>query len=232
MMAQRTLAAVDQARQMLAGILERCGEIGNVYIALARAEHSYGLLLAGQRFVEALEQARVYAQTAIALDHLNPRAHGELALQDLFLKRYPSAVEGYRRALRLNPYDPVLLADWADCLTLTGRAEEALPILENVSLTSPSDRAWVEWNLCDAAWVLGRPERIVEILRDKPDLPHVHRFLAATYARLGQISKARIHAEQVRRHQPDFSAREWRTVVPWQPEPSEAYAEFLARAGL
>jgi adenylate cyclase len=232
LMGQRTLAAVDQARHMLAGILERCGEIGNVYIALARAEHSYGLLLAGQRFVEALEQARVYAQTAIALDHLNPRAHGELALQDLFLKRHTSAVAGYQRALRLNPYDPVLLADWADCLTLTGRAAEALPILENLSLTSPSDRAWVEWNLCDAAWVLGRPERIIEILRDKPDLPHVHRFLAASYAKLGQMSNARSHAEQVRRHQPNFSAKEWRDVVPWQPEPSAEYAEFLAMAGL
>jgi Tfp pilus assembly protein PilF len=94
---------------MLAGILERCGEIGNVYIALARAEHSYGLLLAGQRFVDALEQARVYAKKAIAIDHLNPRAHGELALQDLFLNQHRSAVEGYQRALRPNPHDPVLL---------------------------------------------------------------------------------------------------------------------------
>jgi tetratricopeptide (TPR) repeat protein len=232
LMAQRTQAALDQARRMLAGILERCGEVGNVYIALARAEHSYGLLLAGDRFVEALEQAREYAEKALAVDSLNPRAHGELALQDLFLRRYASAAEGYQRALRLNPYDPVLLADWADCLTLTGRAEEAVPILENLSPTSPSDRAWVEWNLCDAAWVLDRPERILEILRDKPDLPHVHRFLAASCAKLGRISEARRHADNVRRHQPNFSAREWQNVVPWQAECAEDYADCLAMAGL
>ena len=229
---RRTLAALDQARRILAGILERCGEIGNVYIALARAGHSHGLLLAGERFVAALEQARDYAERAIALDDLNPRAHGELALQDLFLKRYANAVEGYQRALRLNPYDPVLLADWADCLTLTGQAEEAVPILENLLLTSPSDRAWVEWNLCDAAWVLDQPGRVVEILRDKPDLPHVHRFLAASYAKLGRLSEARSHADQVRRHQPDFSAKEWREVVPWQAERAEEYADCLAAAGL
>lgn len=232
LMGQRTPAALDQARGMLAGILERCGEIGNVYIALARAEHSYGLLLAGQRFVDALEQARVYAKKAIAIDQLNPRAHGELALQDLFLKRYESAVEGYQRALHLNPYDSVLLADWADCLTLTGRPEEALPILENLSPNSPTDRAWVQWNLCDAAWVLDRPERILEILRDKPDLPHAHRFLAASCAKLGKMSEARRHADNVRRQQPDFSAREWRDVVPWHAERAEEYADFLAIAGL
>jgi adenylate cyclase len=232
LMAQRTRPALDQARRMLARILERCGDVGNVYIALARAEHSHGLLLAGERFVEAVEQARVYAEKAIALDDLNPRAHGELALQDLFLKGYASAAEGYQRALRLNPYDPVLLADWADCLTLTGRAEEAVPILENLSLTSPSDRAWVEWNLCDAAWALDRPERIIQILHNKPDLPHAHRFLAASYAKLGQMSEARFHADQVRRHQPNFSAKEWRNVVPWQAECAEGYADFLAMAGL
>ena len=232
LMGQRTLAALDQARRMLGSILERCGEIGNVYIALARAEHSHGLLLGGEPFVEALEQARVYAEKAIALDYLNPRAHGELARQDLFLKRHASAVQGYQRALRLNPHDPVLLAEWADCLTLTGRAEEALPILENLSPISPSDRAEVEWNLCDAAWVLDRPQLVLEILRDKPDLPHVHRFLAASYAKLGRRSQARRHADNVRRHQPNFSAREWRKVVPWQAEDAEDYADCLAMAGL
>ena len=53
LMTQRTLGALDQARRMLVGILERCGEIGSVYVALARAEHTYGQLLGGeQRFVE------------------------------------------------------------------------------------------------------------------------------------------------------------------------------------
>jgi hypothetical protein len=104
--------------------------------------------------------------------------------------------------------------------------------LENLSPTSPSDRAWVEWNLCDAAWVLDRPERILEILRDQPDLPHVHRFLAASCAKLGRISEARRHADNVRRHQPNFSAREWQNVVPWQAEHAESYAESLAMAGL
>ena len=58
LMTQRTLGALDQARRLLVGILERCGEIGNVYVALARAEHTHGLLLAGEQFVEALEKAR------------------------------------------------------------------------------------------------------------------------------------------------------------------------------
>ncbi len=233
LIAQRTLAAMDQARRILAGILKRSGEIGNVYVALARAEHSHGQLLAGEQFVESLERARGYAKKAIELDELNPRAHGELALQDLFLKRHGSAVDSYQRALQLNPYDPMLLADWADCLSLMGRGEEALSILEDIAASWPTDKAFVEWNQCDAEWAMNRPERIIELLRDKPDQPHVHRYLAASYAKLGRMREARRHADKVRAHQPNFSAKAWSDVVPYtNRDAAEEYAEFLRQAGL
>ena len=233
LIAQRTLAATDQARRILAGILQRCGDIGNVYVALARAEHSHGQLLAGEEFVEALERASDYARKAIEIDDLNSRAHGELALQDLFLKRHDSAIDNYRRALRLNPYDPLLLADWADCLTHTGKADEALPVLENLRGSWPSDKAFVVWNLCDAEWAMNRPDRIIELLRSEPDLPHVHRYLAASYAKVGRMAEARRHAEKVRAHQPNFSAKAWSDVVPYSNrDAAEEYTEFLRRAGL
>jgi tetratricopeptide (TPR) repeat protein len=233
LISQRTLGAMDEARRILAGILKRSGEIGNVYVALARAEHSHGQLLAGEQFVESLERARGYANKAIELDELNPRAHGELALQDLFLKRHSSAVDSYQRALQLNPYDPMLLADWADCLSLMGQGEQALSILENLSASWPSDKAFVEWNRCDAEWAMNRPEKIIELLRDKSDQPHVHRYLAASYAKLGRMREARQHAEKVRAHQPNFSAKAWRDVVPYtNRDAAEEYAEFLRRAGL
>jgi adenylate cyclase len=233
LMPQRTLEALDQARRLLVGILERRGEIGNVYVALARAEHDHGQLLAGEQFVESLEKARAYAKKAVELDDLNPRAHGELAQQALFLRRHATAAEEYQRALRLNPYDPFLLADWADCLAYIGRADEALPILENLAVSWPRDKAWVEWNLCDAEWALNRPEKIIELLRDRPDLPHVNRYLAASYAKLGRMTEARHHAERVRAHQPNFSAKAWSRVPPYADrDAGEEYAHFLARAGL
>ena len=233
LISQRTLTALDQARRILTGILKRSGEIGNVYVALARAEHSHGQLLAGDPFVEALERASGYAKKAIELDELNPRAYGELALQDLFLKRHDSAVDSYQRALQLNPYDPMLLADWADCLSLMGRGEEALAILENIAVSWPSDKAFVEWNQCDAEWAMNRPERIIELLRDKADQPHVHRYLTASYAKLGRMREARRHAAKVREHQPNFTAKAWSEVVPYtNRDAAEEYADFLRMAGL
>ena len=233
LMSRRTLKTLHHARRLLVGIIKRCGDIGDVYVALARAEQSHGLLLAGERFVEALERGRIYAKKAIELDDLNARAYAELALQELFLKRYPEAAAAYRRALDLNPYDPLLWADWGECLALMGNALEALPILQQAATGWPRDKTWVEWNLCDAEWALGQPERIIEILADQPDLPHVHRYLAASYAKLGQMIKARRHADRVRHHQPNFSAREWARVVPWRDaDIAEDYADCLAKAGL
>ena len=81
--------------------------------------------------------------------------------------------------------------------------------------------------------MLNRPEKIVELLREEPDSPHGNRFLAASYAKLGRMTEARHHAERVRNHQPNFSAREWRKVLPWQDDDAaEEYVDFLAKAGL
>lgn len=233
LIARRTLASLDQARQLLSGIVGRCGEVGDVYIALARAEHSHGLLLAGEPFVEAIERAWGYAKNAVEVDDLNPNAHAELALQEMFLKRQSGAAEIYQRALKMNPYDPMIRADWADCLVNMGRAQEAAPILEEVLSGWPRDRPWVEWNLCDAYWALDRPDRIVTLLERHPDQPHVHRYLAASYARLGRLAEARQHADRVRFHQPGFSTKQWSRVVPFATtDSSEEYVDFLKRAGL
>jgi adenylate cyclase len=230
---RRTLKSLDHARRLLSEIAGRCGEIGDVYIALARAEHSYGLLLAGQQFVDCLGRAWGYAKKAIEIDDLNPQAHAELALQEMFLKRQSAAAEIYRHALKLNPYDPMLRADWADCLVNMGRAQEAAPILKEILAGWPRDRAWVEWNLCDAYWHLEQPDRIVALLDRHPDQPHVHRFLAASYAKLGRSKEAERHADKVRQHQPGFSTKAWSHVVPFPTtDSSEEYADYLERAGL
>jgi len=230
---RRTLASLDQARRLLANIAGRCGEVGDVYITLARAEHSHALLLAGEEFTGSIERARGYAKKAIEIDDLNPQAHAELALQEMFLKRQSDSAQIYQHALRLNPYDPMLRADWADCLVHMGRAHEAAPILEDVLSGWPRDRSWVEWNLCDAYWALDQPDRIITLLDRHPDQPYVHRYLAASYAKLGKIDEAKRHAAKVREHQPGFSTEEWSHVVPFATtDSSEEYAEFLQRAGL
>jgi adenylate cyclase len=235
LLARGTLDSTYHAREILSAILSRCGDAGDVHIALARAVHLHGRLLAGQQFVDALELARKHAILAIEIDDLNAQAHSELAFQEMFLKRQDAAADSYQRALRLNPYDVMIQADWADCLTLMGRAREALPILQKVAAGWPKDRDWVEWNLCDAYWALDRPDRIVELLdRAKhPDQPHVHRYLAASHAKLGNAAKARQHAQKVREHQPGFSTKAWSDVVPYtSANTSEEYAESLERAGL
>jgi adenylate cyclase len=233
LMKRRTLASLRQARDMLFDIVARCGEVGEVYVALARAEHSQGLLLAGDQFTEAVENAWGHAKKAVELDDLNPQAHAELALQEMFLKRHGDASEIYQRALRLNPFDSMLRADWADCLVNIGQPAEAASILEEILSGWPRDRAWVEWGLCDAYWALDRPDRIITLLDRHTDQPHVHRNLTACYAKLGLLPQARRHADKVRGHQPGFSAKAWRQVLPnTNADKSDEFVDYLERAGL
>lgn len=233
LMSLGTLSSLEEALRLLTGMLEQGGEVAEVLLALARAEHDRGILLGGQEFIDALERGSAHAQTAIGIDDLNARAHAELALHELKLKRSTHAIRIYEQALRLNPYDPIVSADWADCLTYAGKPDEALRILKRVLAGWPRDRAAVEWNLCDAYWALERPDKIVEILEGKPELPHVHRFLAASYVKMGRMSEAKHHADKVRLHQPGFSARTWGNVVPFSTaDGAEEYVDYLERAGL
>ena len=233
LMARGTIGAIEQARQILTKILNVSGDVADVHLALARAEHLHGRLLAGPEFVDALERATIHAKIAMEIDDLNPQAYAELALQEMFLKRQTNAIALYERALRMNPYDPMLVADWADCLVFMGRAQEAETILEKVAAGWPRDRAWVLWNLCDAEWALDRPDKIINIMSAQPDLPHVHRYLAASYAKLGRLTEAKHHAEKVLHHQPSFSTKKWSDVTPYtESDHSEEYAEFLQKAGL
>lgn len=230
---QRTLTSLEHARRLLSDIIGRCGDVGDVYITLARAEHNHGLLLAGKGFVESIERAWRFARKAVDLDGLNAKAHAELALQEMFLKRQDDATEIYQQALRLNPYDPMLRADWADSLVNVGRAPEAVSVLEEVLSGWPRDRSWVEWSLCDAYWALDRPDRTLALLSRHPDQHHVHRNLAACHAKLGNLSEARRHANIVLELQPGFSAKAWREVMPnTNADKADEFIDYLESVGL
>jgi adenylate cyclase len=230
---QRSHASLERARHLLTDILGRCGDVGDVYISLARAEHNLGLLRAGSGFAESMESAWRYAKKAVDLDNLNAKAHAELALQEMFLKRQDTATEIYEHALRLNPYDPMLRADWADSLVNVGRANEAVTILEEVLSGWPRDRAWVEWSLSDAYWALDRPDRTLLLLGRHRDQHHVHRNLAACHAKLGNLPEARRHADMVRELQPGFSAKAWREVMPDKDEDkADEFVDYLETVGL
>ncbi len=65
------------------------------------------------------------------------------------------------------------------------------------------------------------------------DPNEAHRLLAASYALLGNMDAARVHADEVRRVHPGFTIADWQQVPPdVDAEALERYFEGLRLAGL
>ncbi len=98
---------------------------------------------------------------------------------------------------------------------------------------NPDFPDWYLWYLADAYYALRQYDEAVDALEGMTNPAIGARLLAASYAQLGNVDNARMHAEQVLRDQPDFSVEEWTKKLPEiDPAETEHLAEGLRKAGL
>jgi adenylate cyclase len=125
------------------------------------------------------EQAIAEAEKALALGPNNSLAHALLANYLHYAGRFERAIALFKKAMRLSPvYYNWYLMVLGRCYYLTGRYEEAI-----ATHKKGLDRS--------------------KILGFNPLMLHLD--LAASYMRIGQEEKARSHAEEVLRINPEFS---------------------------
>ena len=158
-----------------------------------------------KRYKEAITEGK----KSIDLGPTNAQAHVILAATMNRVGRFDDAIGLVKKAMRLHPYYPAYYLQWlGGAYRMTGRYEEALTVYKQLL-----DRS---------------------LKNEFP--PYVsHLFLAEVYAELGQDEKARTHAAEVLRLNPEFSLNIISKLVTYgykDPANLERRVNALRKAGL
>jgi adenylate cyclase len=180
-----------------------------------------------------LNRAVELARAAVDHDQLDPRGYAELGFAQLYKKQHDASLAAYERAMELNPNDADILVEMGDALAYAGHANRAVELISRAMRLNPYHPDWYLWYLGDAYFYSGDYEATIRALSKMQDNSEAHRLLAASHALLGQLERARHHAQQVLAIHPNFSIEHWRTVPPNKhDEQIELFMEGLRRAGL
>ncbi len=205
--AEYRLGRLDAARDHLSDLLARSP--GNVD----------GLKTLSQ--IELLDRPERAAEILEALVAKKPEAgsFSNLGLAYLLTRRYPEAERSFRRALDLAPEDPSAALNLADCLTLSGRAQEARALYRGLLGTAPSEATLASWPKlsieAQALAHLGDTDRAIETiqkaLRLTPDNAQLAFEASVVYVVIGDRGSALFYARQAAAHglDPRWFAFSW-----------------------
>jgi tetratricopeptide (TPR) repeat protein len=147
---------------------------------------------------------------AIGADRANPNAW--LLRQDALWRqwRWNEAFEANAEALRIDPYRNSALGERGLLLNLTGRPEEALPLLEQaiaLDPRSPGVAGFLQYQ-CRAYLVLGRYDDAILACEKSLALEDYwprFMYLVAAYAQKGDLAKVAVAKTELLKRRPDMS---------------------------
>lgn len=206
-------------------------EQATIESALARSYVVEWVLRAGADS-SLLDQARLHAERAVAIDPTDGTAYRELGRAALFDRELDLSIEYMSRAAELSPHHADVLADYADTLVHYSdhkAAEEKMELAMRLNPMPPDEYFWTLGGVhfFQRQWdqALGRLSRMRNI---EPAL----RLMAASAAMAGYMDLARKYRQQAIELQPDFSIARWVARVPQRdPADVDLYIEALRRAG-
>jgi adenylate cyclase len=156
------------------------------------------------------------AQKALKLDDTNPDVHALMGGIHLFQGQHEQAISEGKKAIALRPNDACNLALLAQTLSYCGKSEEAIALMKRSMRLNPYYPEWYLGILAQSYRVAGRHEKAIteydELLERRRKtggatlLPNLG--LASLYMMIGEEDKARDHAAEVLKIDPDFSL-EW-----------------------
>jgi adenylate cyclase len=151
----------------------------------------------------ALDRAYQLARTAEQLDANLPEVHACLGIVLTWKHEHEASIAAFERATTLNPN----YVDWrfGIALVYAGDPRRAIDVLESHMRLDPFYPPVAAGILGLAHCMLKQYPQAVQLLRQhvsrSPKLAVAHAWLAATYARLGQLEAARAEAAEVLRLQ-------------------------------
>jgi adenylate cyclase len=184
----------------------------------------------------ALERAYQLACKAVQLDPNLPQAHAQLGHVLGKRRENEAALAAFERAMALNPN----FTDWrfGEVLIYAGDPARAIEAVERHMRLDPFYAPLAPGFLAFAHYMLKQYSQALPLLQEcvsrMPNSRIGHCLLAATYAQLGNIEKARAEAAEALRIQPKYTIEGTQArVTPFKrTEDADHYFGGLRKAGL
>ena len=184
------------------------------------------------------DQAMAMARKAVALDESLPQAHFALGFVHLYGQaRHEDAIAEARRAIRLDPNYADAYALLSSAYFFAGELDKTIDLDQEAMRINPASSFIYHIHLGRRQYLEGRYHEALETLlsaaaKNYNYLP-THVWLAATYAKLGDLEEAEWSADQVRTLDPSFSVEDWMRRRPYKnPEHRRLLVSGLQAAGL
>jgi adenylate cyclase len=190
-----------------------------------------------QDYDKSRKLATEYAQKALALDENN--SHNLILWSSIYIQKgdHEKTIELCKRAVEMNPNDPLAIGNLSGALFNAGRYEEAIPLWEQLGRLSPFPSVVYYRNLGLFYWFTNRYEEAITVSKkalhiDSDDIT-TFRNLAAIYAAIGNEDEARAASAEVLRLEPTFTIEGHFKNMPWKDKQGmERYKDALRSAGL
>ena len=128
---------VERAMQLLEEAIALDPEYAYAYSILSTAHFDLVILGASESPRESLQRALELGEKAIALDDSNSSSHANLAFPYIYLREFDKAISEAEKAISLSPNSATAYWALGSALTISGRPQEAIPMLQKSLRLSP-----------------------------------------------------------------------------------------------
>ena len=229
---------VQRAMQLIEEAIALDPEYANAYATLCTAHFDLVILGASDSPKESLQRAVELGKKAVALDESNSHAHACLAFPYMYLRQFDKAIGEAEKGVSLGPNSASAYFALGSVLSVVGRHQEAIPILQKSLRLSPIPVHSQVLGILGSSYSLtGQHEEAVAIFRKQLQLygaDHLlaHLGLAATYVWMGREKEARSEAAEILRIDPKFSLERFMKGYARDQSSKDRLAEALRKAGL
>jgi tetratricopeptide (TPR) repeat protein len=189
-----------------------------------------------------MERALECAQNAMGLSDSCAKAHSLMGYINLLNRKFDEAIENGEKAVRINPNDPIMLSILASIMHFNGKFDQSIALVKNAMRLCPYYPAIFLIQLSMSYFLAGRYEEALAASELMLARAHkgefsplmAHMSLAEAYIGLGQDQKARLHAEEMLKINPNYSLADQRKTMYYYREPAHAdrHIDALRKAGL
>ena len=228
----------EKGRQLLEEAIALDPEYPHGYSLLSTYYTDLVVLGASESPRESLQLAIELGEKAISLDDSNSSVHANITFPYIYLKEFDKSISEAEKAISLNPNSAVAYWALGTALSLSGRPQESIPMLQKSLRLSPIPiHSNVLVLLANSYAMLGQNEeaiatykRVLQIYG--PDHLMAHLGLAGACALIGRENEARAEGAEVLRIDPKFSLERYIKGLPFDQSRKERIADALRKAGL